>query len=67
MPIISIIVLILDVFATLTQINNREVKENGKKVLTGGGGGKVYNINIPNKSKREIMSMATNVDRFTPE
>ena len=66
MPIISIIVLILDVFATLTQINNREVKENGKKVLTGGGG-KVYNINIPNKSKREIMSMATNVDRFTPE
>lgn len=37
MPIISIIVLILDVFATLTQINNRKVKENGKKVLTGGG------------------------------
>lgn len=65
MPIISIIVLILDVFATLTQINNRKVKKNGKKVLTGGG--KVYNINIPNKSKREIMSMATNVDRFTPE
>lgn len=37
MPIISIIVLILDVFATLTQINNRKVKKNGKKVLTGGG------------------------------
>lgn len=31
MPIVSIIVLILDVFATLTQINNRKVKKTAKK------------------------------------